>query len=262
MTGLAISSVTRPPPSGSPWRGRLYKPLTRVSESSNRRGPSRPVTKWGPKLVTSASTKAMRSASVARRADRMACPFPPCGASAAMTRAPASAASAAVRSVEPSSVTTTSSMRGTSPAEVPRVDRMASTTGPTVEASLRAGIQTAIRRSPLHSRSNLASNWECENRSACSPGVRAVAMKPSSLTLAHGVDGRCRARRRRLIGCGRPAPRRSRGGRIDGGLLFVQNGCHHPERLRDRALRRRGNQSAKNDLSADRDPRQVPMPER
>ena len=73
-----------------------------------------------------------------------------------MTRAPASAASAAVRSVDPSSVTTTSSMRGTSPEEAPRVERMASTTGPTVAASLRAGIQTAIRRSPLHSRSNLA----------------------------------------------------------------------------------------------------------
>ena len=50
MTGLAISWVTRPPPSGSPWSGRWYRPLTRVSESSNKRGPSRPVDEVGPEV--------------------------------------------------------------------------------------------------------------------------------------------------------------------------------------------------------------------
>ena len=40
-----------------------------------------------------------------------------------------------------------------------------------------------------------------------------------------------------------PGPRPGLCSRIDGGPRFSHNGCHHPERLRDRALRRRGNQS-------------------
>ncbi len=114
------------------------------------------MTKWGPKLVTSPSMKAMRSPWASRRATRMAWPFPPLAESPPMTRAPARAATSPVPSVEPSSTTTTSSTRASPPPPSVRWVTMLATIGPMVAASLRAGMQTDTVRPALAATSSRA----------------------------------------------------------------------------------------------------------
>ncbi len=113
----------------------------------------------------------------------MACPLPPPGASLEMTRAPATRASSAVRSLDPSSTTRTSSTRGVPPVVAVRAETIECTIGPTVAASLRAGMHTEMRRPPFDSASEAGSKWPSGYRPRSWPGVSAIGMRTSSLTL-------------------------------------------------------------------------------
>ena len=174
----------------------------------------------------SASSQQMRSPRHACSDFHSALPLPEPGpasgrtSASATTRAPAARATAAVASVEPSSMTTISSTSAVRPAERELGPYLA-TMAPIVASSSRAGRHTEIV-------------WPRAARFA--------------------VDGD----RRDCTGASlRGTLWERRSGRL---AIAGRETRAHPERLRDRPCRRRGNQPKSSDRRSDSS--QVPMPDR
>ena len=172
----------------------------------------------------------------------MAWPFPPWAASAAMTRAPASPGHAR-RSGRWTRRRPPPPRRPGAPRRRRRSGRRRSSGPPGRRWRPRCGPGCTPRSAgPLWTRpAATASNWACEYR----PGPHRVRSRSA-----------CRHHRSpgptvwtRTVGpasglAGAEAPGARRAPALTAAALFVQNGGHHPERLRDRAQRRRGNQNA------------------
>src|SRR3954470_2934733 len=159
MSGRATSSVTRPPPAtttDSPdCSGRSYVAFTNCTDASVNNGPNNPVTNVVEKSRRSESTNTTTSDDVAASERHNTSPLPSyganCGSTSARctTRAPAAAATEAVASLDPLSITTNSSTSGW---RCTRSRQMRSTIRPTVASSLSAGRTTATDCEPLASR--------------------------------------------------------------------------------------------------------------
>ncbi|MGC0410415.1 cobalamin biosynthesis Mg chelatase CobN [Streptomyces sp. SAI-163] len=144
-SGRAISSVTRPPCPAAEPSGRSYMALTRCTSGSVSSGPTIPETKSAENSRRSASTKQTMSPPVTRSERHSTSPLPGTAGmrgrivSRCTTRAPAAAATSAVRSLDPESTTTTSSTSGTRSTSSRRIT---ATMSPTVASSSRAGSTT------------------------------------------------------------------------------------------------------------------------
>ena len=167
-------------------------------------------------------------------AERMAWPFPPWAVSDAMTRAPACRAMSAVRS------STRRRPRGPRRPAGPRrglarAETMAWTTCPTVAASLRAGMQTETMPVTFGLGELTASNWRVSNTG---PACHRAGLDRHAAIIAHPEPPRGS---RRKAGPERSPPLlpsvdgEGRTSTLTAVPSFVQNGRHHPERLRDRA---------------------------
>ncbi len=153
-SGRAISSVTRPPcpaprpapgASNSAPSGRSYIAFTKSTSGSVSSGPTIPATKSAENSFRSASTNATTSPPVTRSERHRTSPLPGTGvrrgriSSRWTTLAPAAAATSAVRSRDPESITRSSSTSGASSTSSRRITE---TISPTVSSSSSAGSTT------------------------------------------------------------------------------------------------------------------------
>lgn len=135
----------------APWpaadpSGRSYIAFTKSTPGSVSSGPTIPETKSAENSFRSASTKQTMSPPVTSSERHSTSPLPGRAGilgrivSRCTTRAPAARATPAVRSVEPESITTSSSTSGTR--SVIRARRISATISPTVSSSFSAGSTT------------------------------------------------------------------------------------------------------------------------
>ena len=229
MRGRATSSVTLPPPAGSTRRPlskvRSYTALTSCTVGSVSSGPSKPVTYDASNSWRSASMNTRTSPLVAARDRHITSPLPGrdgtlrSTSSRCTTRAPAALATSAVRSVDPESMTTTSSTsqcgRRAERDEPPSSMTMDETIAPIVDSSSSAGRTTLTVNPPLRT-NNSSTGQSAERELPCSSQRSTVSLTgPPQIGSPHRTGtchfGRLATRTRRPAGWFGPLQFRPRG---------------------------------------------------